>query len=229
MLVQPYWSNQNQAYIVPGRELVPVHGERRLPQPIPPNRPVPRSPSTAARPAPNTADTITLDQSRQRRITATLDGQTISFDPGAITNVIVNATSVSTTINLTGNWGAGTGLKINATSHPVTINVSPDAENIGNFAYSLMTVNDPNHQTSPELRRPGGHDFPHLEPQWVVFRPGRPPDRGLQRRFPGPGDAEQGRGQRHRARQSRPPARRTSISAAAATASSSPRPTRTSR
>ena len=93
-----------------------------------------------------TADTITVSDTASGAVTATLDGENVWFDPGVISNVIVNATLL-TTVNVDGTWSPGTGVTINAgASNTVTINVSPDAENLNNFA-GYVTVTDPDHRT----------------------------------------------------------------------------------
>jgi hypothetical protein len=96
----------------------------------------------------NTADTITISDAANGEVTATLDGQTVWFDPTVITNIVVNTKSASTTVNLEGTWTSGTDVTINdGAGKPVTINVSPDADDVNNFANGTVTVDDPDHKT----------------------------------------------------------------------------------
>ncbi|MGP0069067.1 MAG: hypothetical protein ACLQGP_36390 [Isosphaeraceae bacterium] len=142
-LVQSHWSQTNNAYIIPDGNSYQftVTGGTQQPFTEGTGETLTIDGGQAGAAA---NDAITVGSTASGAITATLDGQTVSFDPGAISNVIVNATSASTTVNVDGTWEAGTGLTINVANNPTTIDVSPDARSItGNFAGSI-TVSDPN-------------------------------------------------------------------------------------
>ena len=163
-LVQSFWSQQNGAFIVPDGNsyqfAVSGGSQTQFTE---------GSSSTltinGGQAGAYTSDTITLSNANGA-VTATLDGQTVQFDPGAISNVVINATSVSTTVNLDGTWNATDSLTINDNgNNPVTINVSPDAHNLTqNFKGSSITVSDPHHQTVLNL----DNQTATLNQSWVL-------------------------------------------------------------
>ncbi len=120
-LVQSFWSQQDQAYIIPDGNSYQFqvtggsHGYFNE-----------GTGSTltinGGQAGAGTADTIAVSDSGGA-VSATLDGQTVSFDAGAVTHVIVNASTAGTKVNVNGTWGAGTSLTVNAGSDQTKVNI----------------------------------------------------------------------------------------------------------
>jgi hypothetical protein len=147
MLVQPYWSQRDQAYIAPdgnsfqfnvgggthttqfsegsGSTLTILGGQNGL----------------------FTNDTVTLDQSNGV-VTATYDGQTVQFDSGAIKNVNVDEVGFgSLNVNITGSWSdsKATQTPITVVASPLnatTINVTAAAGALASLPHGLLNVYD---------------------------------------------------------------------------------------
>jgi hypothetical protein len=136
VVVQPYWSRADQAFIVPDGNsqkfsLTPQYaGDRFLGT---------YALTVAGDQNADPTDAITLDTTAAGGVTVTLNGQTATFDPGKISSITVNPGGGTNTINIEHTLG-GVPVTINEFGGNDIINLSPAAHSFGTAVQGAVFV-----------------------------------------------------------------------------------------